>query len=359
MHLNVIGSPGSVGGANTELWHTIRLWRERGWSVTVIPTWTIDNAWRDRLGSLAVPVVDATAETIESVRLLAGSIVVSFCNEHFLGLLTRLRRMDCRTAFVPCMNWHFPIQRKRLPDPTGLADRIVCQSRYQMDRLLPYYRRHAEFVGQTWDDSRCRLIRGAFSIDEFPFEPRRHKPDEPFVVGRMSRAASDKFPLGSKNLWRQYERILAPKHCRVMGWDSEVEKDVGPAPAWAEALPQNTEPPLAFLRSLHCLCPGVGAHAKENWPRVGLEAMAAGVPIVAENAGGWPEMLTQGQNGTVTPAGLLAGTPDESSFLVSRLARDEKFRIEIAVSGRIEAERVADPDTIGVQWSALFDSLGG
>ncbi len=40
--LFVCGYPGDVGGANTELWHTIKLWRRGGLDVTLIPTWKAD-----------------------------------------------------------------------------------------------------------------------------------------------------------------------------------------------------------------------------------------------------------------------------------------------------------------------------
>ena len=51
-----------------------------------------------------------------------------------------------------------------------------------------------------------------------------------------------------------------------------------------------------FLSTLHCLLP-VNGGARENWPRAGLEAMAVGVPIVAQNDWGWREMIEHGVTG--------------------------------------------------------------
>ena len=52
-HLFVVGYPGDVGGANTECWHTLRLWRKYGIGVTLIPTWkpTDKAGWRLVMGS--------------------------------------------------------------------------------------------------------------------------------------------------------------------------------------------------------------------------------------------------------------------------------------------------------------------
>ena len=49
---------------------------------------------------------------------------------------------------------------------------------------------------------------------------------------------------------------------------------------------------LSHLRQVR-----VNGGARENWPRAGLEAMAAGVPIVAQNDWGWREMIEHGVTG--------------------------------------------------------------
>ena len=43
--LHVLGFPAHVGGAGTELWHTLRLWRQHGAQVTITPTWRLDEEW--------------------------------------------------------------------------------------------------------------------------------------------------------------------------------------------------------------------------------------------------------------------------------------------------------------------------
>ncbi len=75
-----------------------------------------------------------------------------------------------------------------------------------------------------------------------------------------------------------------------------------------------------FLQSLHVLVQS-NAAAVENWPRVGLEAMAAGVPLVVDAKGGWLEMLRHGRTG------YLCRTEDEFAYYAARLAYDEAHRL--------------------------------
>ena len=93
---------------------------------------------------------------------------------------------------------------------------------------------------------------------------------------------------------------------RVLGWKDDVQARLGPPPAWAECLPAGAQAAAAFLKTLHALVQSSAA-AVENWPRVGLEAMAAGVPLVVDAKGGWLEMLRHGRTGYLCRDGQRAG----------------------------------------------------
>ena len=81
----VVGYPGYVGGADTELWHTLRLWRNAGFDVRIIPTWQAHPDWKTRLEGIGVPTYQiAGPANLASVSDLPGSTVVSFCNGDFL-----------------------------------------------------------------------------------------------------------------------------------------------------------------------------------------------------------------------------------------------------------------------------------
>jgi glycosyltransferase involved in cell wall biosynthesis len=338
----VLGYPGDVGGANTELWHTVKLWRRLGMDVALIPTWKADPAWKSRLDRLGCRTVETTPERLQAVDGLPGGIVVGMCNSHFLACGGRLKELGCRTVWVSCMNWMFPTERL-LYARLGTFGRHVFQSRYQRDQLLPQLRRYG------FDENQGFVLRGAFDVDEFPFEPLPHQPGTVFTVGRISRAEPDKF---AGNFWQIHARVPHPLRVRVLGWSDEVEAHVGLPPAWAECFPAGSQPAGRFLKSLHAMV-AINGGAVENWPRVGLEAMAAGVPIVAEARGGWNEMIRHGETG------YLCHTDDEFAYYAARLAYDESHRLEIVRRARAAlTDELAEPETTGRGWRRLFESLG-
>jgi len=69
MRIFQLGYPGNMGGANTECWHTVKLWRQAGWDVTLIPTWGQDPAMRDKLDAIGVETVE-----VERVRPWSGCV---------------------------------------------------------------------------------------------------------------------------------------------------------------------------------------------------------------------------------------------------------------------------------------------
>ncbi len=320
----VYGLPLRVGGANTELWHTLRLWRSIGLAVSILPRPTRDADAEARIESIGCRLVESIPD---------GAIVIGFCNSALRADATALRARGCRLVCVPCMCFLWPDERNTL-----LADVYVFQSKFQRDALMMRYR----VLGLA--EHHAPIIRGAFCMDDFLCAPRPHTAGKPFIIGRLSRAARDKYP---HDLWRQYEAIpYRPLRARVMGWSAEIEAHCGPPPDWAEVLPPNAETPNQFLASLHCLAPGCGS-TPENWPRVGLEAMAAGVPVVAERLGGWIEMQ---------PAALVR-TPREQAYRIAHFAYNPDARLRAAMEQRRLVAQHADPARIADQWLALFRSL--
>lgn len=344
--LFVAGYPADVGGANTECWHTVKLWRRFGLEVTCIPTWPAElerkklAGWETRLRAIGVPTCWCDPDSLAQVAGLRGATVVAFCNVRFLQAAQRFRALGCRIVWLGCMNWLFPAERLHYRR-CGVFDRYVFQSRYQQAELEPQLQKFGYRAAQG------ALIRGALDCAEFPFQPRTRSPTEPFVVGRLSRAAVDKF---HPRTWDIYGRLPTPICARVLGWSREVESALGPPPEWADVLPPGAEPAGQFLATLHCLLPASGS-AVENWPRAGLEAMATGVPIVTERRGGWTEMIRHGETG------YLAENDEELVAYATRLACDERLRQEIARAARLAVEDLSDPATIWHSWNALFDGL--
>jgi hypothetical protein len=337
----VLGAPNSVGGANTELWHTLRLWRRHGLTPQLIPGERMNRSWRTRCEQLGCIIHDhPVPEGLPNIPGLARGIVISFCNRRFIEATAVLRRLECRLIWVNCMTWISPQEHEQYRRH-GPFDHYVFQSEFQRDELAP------RLQPDGYRPAQGHLIRGAFDIEEFPFRPLAHAADAPFVVGRISRPDPDKF---HRNTWSMYAAISPLVRARAMAWDRRIEAKLGPPPPWAECRPAAAESPQEFLGRLHCMIQ-VNGGARENWPRSGLEAMATGVPIVAQNAWGWREMLIHGKTG------FLADEEQEVSDWAARLALDEELRLEVAHAARQALEQeLANPLLLWQCWQELFDS---
>jgi hypothetical protein len=193
-----------MGGANTECWHTLRLWREAGWQVTMIPTWGADSYWEERLNSIGVKTHHVDIAKLETVPGLAGSVVVGMCNQHFCRTrpedggpadnFARLKAMGCKTIWAPCMTFIFDYEVLSWTRH-GLPDGFMFQSEFQRDRFAAAYKRYG------YQPEQGHLIRGAFFPDEFPFRrpasrsssassPGRTRTNGARIIGKSSRPSS-------------------------------------------------------------------------------------------------------------------------------------------------------------------------
>jgi glycosyltransferase involved in cell wall biosynthesis len=76
----------------------------------------------------------------------------------------------------------------------------------------------------------------------------------------------------------------------------------------------------------------------EPWGKVPLEAMAAGVPVVASGTGGSAEYLCHGQNALVAPADDHAGW----TAAIRRLAASDRLRARLREGGFVTADRYSE-----------------
>ena len=137
----------------------------------------------------------------------------------------------------------------------------------------------------------------------------------------------------------------------MLGMDDRTHGKLGATPAWADCLKPMAISAQQFLATLHCPLP-VNGGARENWPRAGLEAMAAGVPIVAQDDWGWREMIEHGVTG------FLGSDDCELAHYAAMLAYDEELRLRVIEAARERlVTELANPAKIWAGWQRLFDSL--
>ena len=80
------------------------------------------------------------------------------------------------------------------------------------------------------------------------------------------------------------------------------------------------------------------ASRSEALPISILEAMAAGVPVVASAVGGVAELVVDGVTGFIVPP----GDPDALSDALARLLADSRLRRQMGAAGRARAEALFD-----------------
>jgi hypothetical protein len=333
-----------MGGANTECWHTAKIWRQAGIDVTFVPTWGGDGTWEDRLAAIGCPTIHAgNQDNLVSVPDFAGSIVVGMCNSHVMACRGLLKDLGCKLVWVNCMTFMFDNEVNAFRRH-GPAEAYVFQSEFQrseLEKILPAF---------GYDRAQSRVIRGAFAFDEVPFGPRPHARGEDFTIGRLARPDADKW---SSNHWSVLARVpYAGRREIAMGWNPQLGRKCGQKPVWAETFMPQQIAAAEFLGRCHAML-GLNGGARENWPRIGLEAMAAGVPLVCQNAWGWKEMIVDGVTG------FLTNNDDEMAFRLAQLAYDEDLRQTMIRRARAAVEELACPQRIGRQWREMFASLGG
>ena len=163
----VLGYPGDIGGASTELWNTLKLWKRFGIQATLVPTWQADPKWEMKTKELGFEtLIDA-----RDFSKLQDGIVVSFCNSEFLRIANEFQTLNCKTVWVNCMTWLFDAEKKL----GQCFDAYVFQSRYQQRILEP------QLAPLGYDLNQGHLIHGAFDFDSWEYQPRPHVKGEPFV----------------------------------------------------------------------------------------------------------------------------------------------------------------------------------
>ena len=88
----------------------------------------------------------------------------------------------------------------------------------------------------------------------------------------------------------------------------------------------------------------------EGMPVSILEAMRAGLPVVASDVGGVGEMVKDGETGFLVKVGDLAGTVDR----LSRLVSDPTLRDTMGANGRRRYEELFTPEKMIEQTRAVY-----
>jgi glycosyltransferase involved in cell wall biosynthesis len=240
-------------------------------------------------------------------------------------------------AFI-CVMHHGEIAAK------AAYDRYVLVSRSQLpqvDHIPP---------------NQVQVIPNGVDLDRFPVQGDRRSqgPDVrngPFVVGRLSELRAGKIPA-------EWVRTLASFRLDdtrfVIAGDGTLLRTLHQAAielklegqfSFPGYIPRREVPSLLETFDVFCYAT---SSAVECCPLAILEAMAAGVPVVAEARGGIPEIVVNGENG------LLARSIEEIREHLRTLRDDPALRERLGRGARATAERFS----LDRQIAAYRDLLG-
>lgn len=296
------------------------------------------------------PIQDVAAvrEVAELIRLTGAHLVHAHSSK--AGLLGRIAARWCDVPVVyTAHGFAFGGRASPLVSRVGYLGAEWLAGHLWTDRILTVseadYRLAVAY--RLAPAHRVHVIHNGIDPEPFARIPLRDSREDLPVVGTISRLVPGK---GLEELLRAAQTVLRHRPVRVMiAGDGPLE---APMKLLAEELgiAQHVrfvgfvEHPASFLREVDLFAlPSY----KEGLPYTVLEALAAGRPVVASDVGGLPEIITEGVNGRLVPAGnvtLLAQAirqlldlPDlKDPSLQARRSVNERFHIDTMIS-RIQA----------------------
>ena len=113
---------------------------------------------------------------------------------------------------------------------------------------------------------------------------------------------------------------------------AELEQSAGPQVRFLGAQPR-----AQVLETLAAADAALLSSSWENFPHVLVEALAVGTPVIATRVGGVPEIVEDGVNGLLVPAGDAAAL----AAAIDRFFRDDELRGRLRANAAPSAERFA------------------
>jgi glycosyltransferase involved in cell wall biosynthesis len=108
------------------------------------------------------------------------------------------------------------------------------------------------------------------------------------------------------------------------------------------------------LRALYCSADLLVAPSREdNMPLTAMEAQSCGVPVVAFDIGGLPDIVVNGYTGLLAPA----GNTQELGTAISRLLDDESLRSRMASQAVLHARKTWSPAVVAAGYRGVYEKV--
>jgi glycosyltransferase involved in cell wall biosynthesis len=219
---------------------------------------------------------------------------------------------------------------------------VVCITRYTQDAVK-------DLAPRTW------VLPNAVNREFFDVQPTPTNPPLILCVGAIC------FRKNQNDFIRSLDPLARERKIRVVFVGQLADDDYGRTfrqliseRPWCEHQPfASHERVQAWMRNAALLALPT---REDNCPMVVLEAMAAGVPVLASNVGGVPDLITP------EATGLFCDPQQSESFArgVARLLDDRELAMRLARTAKTAARERFHPQVIARRHLEIYrDVLGG
>jgi glycosyltransferase involved in cell wall biosynthesis len=213
-----------------------------------------------------------------------------------------------------------------------LTTTFICVSERTLEEGL---------AARTCVESRAVVIPNAVDVEATPRAPLDGEPPRVVSVGRL------KAPKDFATLLEALAAIDVAFTCEIVGDGPDRDALAGAAPAGIELLGERTDVPEQLAASDVFVL----SSRSEGMPISVLEAMAAGLPVVASSVGGVPEVVRDGETGIVVPPGDVGAL----AAALQRVLADAGLRQRFGAAGRARALAEFDLRPFGEAHRQVYD----
>lgn len=341
--LFIYGHPGLYGGASSELYHQMHIWDKLGLELHIIPS--MINYENEPLYQKMLSLGVIYHDTNDFSAIKENDAIINFCSREFLERLPEINKHTSKTIFVNCMTWIFrkgAVDYEKNEEWNHIEGNIAF-SLYQRPQILE---NHKDFLVSKGSKAQFLNFKPYYKPAEPPIFEREFAE---FRLGRISRQDADKF---TKNLWHIWEYIVSPKMKKgyVLGWDERSQRKCGQPLPWVNTYQDQKQLPVnEFWKEINLIVQPT--ETNENWPRIGFEAMYAGVPLIVDDRAGWQYMIDHSKTGFLCK--------DEREFIYwgSRMAFEKSFREDVAMAAYEKALTLSSEKESGESWMEVLNQV--